>query len=376
MSIMGTIEVKRICHVTSLHSAYDARIYLKQCRSLAKMNYSVYIVAPNTDDNVVDGISIVGVRLKNRCRIFRIIDFRHIYNSALNIDADVYHIHDPELLPYALKLKKKGKKVIFDSHEDMPFLIKEKKWLPKWSRLIISYLYSCYESYVLKRIDAVVSVTPLMTERLKLINSNTVEITNYPLQDDKFIDNRKWGDSICFAGGISPQWMHENIIDSLSQTSGIQYEIAGLADDNYLEQLKQISGWRNVNYRGGIDHSLVFGFIQESSVGMALNDYCANVGYKMGSLGNTKLFEYMRAGIPVICTDFTLWSKIIKENDCGICVNPHNIDEIVNAIKLLFSDRENAIAIGNNGRKSFENYYNWGTQEPILLEMYESIMKK
>ena len=44
---------------------------------------------------------------------------KRIYKKSLEQDADIYHLHDPELLPYALKLKRKSKCVIFDSHENI-----------------------------------------------------------------------------------------------------------------------------------------------------------------------------------------------------------------------------------------------------------------
>lgn len=42
---------------------------------------------------------------------------KSVYSVAININADIYQLHDPELLTVALKLKKHGKKVVFDSHE-------------------------------------------------------------------------------------------------------------------------------------------------------------------------------------------------------------------------------------------------------------------
>lgn len=42
---------------------------------------------------------------------------RQVYEQALHLDCDIYHLHDPELLQFAKALKRHGKKVIFDSHE-------------------------------------------------------------------------------------------------------------------------------------------------------------------------------------------------------------------------------------------------------------------
>jgi glycosyltransferase involved in cell wall biosynthesis len=366
----------KIAHLTSVHPETDVRIFRKECLSLVNAGYDVSLVAAGAKDKVVEGVKIFGVKkIRNRWkRIF--FSGKYLYKKAVELDAEIYHFHDPELLPIGIKLKKLGKKVIFDSHEDVPGQILEKEWLPRPFRKSLSLIYAWYESKMLKKLDAVISVTPVLTERLRKINENTFQITNYPIVENDFIDKRKWQRSVCFAGGISQQWLHENVINALENISDITYCIAGVADKDYLDKISLLPGWAKVKFVGKIPFDEVNDFISASSAGMALNDYLPNVGYKSGSLGNTKLFEYMQSGIPVICTDFVLWKEIVEEADCGICVNPHDKEAITRAIRYFTDNPEVAEKMGDNGRKAVENKYNWHSQEIILLNLYRRLFEK
>ncbi len=102
--------------------------------------------------------------------------------------------------------------------------------------------------------------------------------------------------------------------------------------------------------------------------------YSPNVGYKRGTLGVLKIFEYMMVGIPVICTDFELWKEIVEGNNCGICVNPYDSIELVKAINYLLENKDIAKQMGDNGKKAVVEKYNWSTQEKVLLDMYEQLL--
>lgn len=125
-----------VCHMTSAHASDDTRIFYKECVSLAKAGYEVSLVARGPAVRRPASGSWAWA-CPSGGRLFRMLFFaRRIYRQALALDAEVYHLHDPELLPYGLRLKRRGKVVIFDSHEFTAQAILEKHWLPKPLRRI------------------------------------------------------------------------------------------------------------------------------------------------------------------------------------------------------------------------------------------------
>lgn len=370
--------LNKICHMTSVHNRNDIRIFTKECRSLVAAGYDVTLLClDDLEPEVADGVKIIALNLKTTSRLDRIYKVRKVmYKEALNIDADVYHFHDPELLPVGIMLKRHGKKVIYDAHEDVPRDILDKDWIPKFLRGIIGTCFEIYEDYAAKKFDAVITVSPHIVERFEKLNHNTQLVPNFPIisTDNYKTSNREPDNAICFAGGISAQWMHENTIKALEGTNSTKYLLAGPGDAEYLQKLSQLKGWANVEYMGVVPHKEVSLIYNQAVAGVALNGYLANVGYRIGSLGNTKLFEYMLAGLPVICTDYILWNKIVEGNNCGICINPYDIEAITWAINYLVSNPEIAGEMGKNGQRAVETEYNWRVAEKNLLSIYQSLL--
>ena len=362
----------KVCHVTSMHRVFDTRIFYKECASLSK-KYEVYLVASNVESQIKNGIHIVGVPMPPH-GIRKMLTTKPVIKAAEEIDADVYHFHDPELIRAGLKLKKKGKKVIFDYHENFKEFLLTKDLLPKTFRTIASFLWGMVEKKALSKYHAVISVTPFIVDRLKEYNSRTYQITNYPFKEN-IADNREWGKSICFVGGIVPQWMHHNIIKSLDKTNAI-YRLAGAyAPESYYEELKCIPSWEKVDYKGMIDYKEIFPFLQKSSAGMLIRTYKdPNSGYTKGSLGCNKLFEYMMAGIPLISSNMEEWAKIIEKYKCGIVVDPDDIESITRAVNYVVNNPEEAKRMGDNGKKAAMEYYHWGTQEVLLYGIYDYVL--
>lgn len=98
----------KICHVTSAHGKEDTRIFKKECSSLARVGYDVYLVQQGESYEKMEFILLDLGKKKEQIEAF-FLTARQAYKKAIAIDADIYQIHDPELLPYAKKMKKKAR---------------------------------------------------------------------------------------------------------------------------------------------------------------------------------------------------------------------------------------------------------------------------
>ena len=363
----------RVCHMTSAHGSQDGRIFYKECVSLAKAGYEVYEVA-HGESCEKNGVHIVGVGNEPGSRMKRMLfDAKRVYQKARELDCDIYHFHDPELLPYGLKLKKAGKKVIFDSHENTVEQIKEKTWIPNLIRKPAYVLFDWYQKHACARLDAVVSVTPHICDYFRAINPNTHMITNYPILAPLPEHRERKAGSMCFAGGIDVRWNHEEIIRAMETIEESSYVLCGNGKGEYFESLKALPAWKRVDFKGRLPFDQVSAVLNTCQIGMAVLMYNNNTGFDIGTMGVTKVFEEMMLGQPIICTDFKLWKEFVERYHCGICVKPGSVAEIANAIRYLIDHPEEARRMGENGRRAVEQEFNWNFEEKKLLELYREL---
>lgn len=365
---------KKVCHLTSVHRYNDIRIFLKECKSLAQAGYCVHLVAPHVNDCVIDGVNIHGVNSSKDKRFHRITrTVWSVYRAAKAIDACIYHLHDPELLPVGLLLKIKGKKVIYDAHEDLPRQILTKPWIWKFMRLHVANIAELFENIFVRFVDGIVAATPHIAKRFERYSDNVTNVNNYPLLQELIHNTPKKPvklNVVCYVGNITEKrGIIENII--AAEKAGVKLLLAGqFSPVGLYDSVNQLSAWKNVEYKGYIDRKGIKEILNSSIAGLVTvhpeKNYLDGLPIKM--------FEYMAAGIPVIASNFPIWESIVEGNRCGIRVDPMKPEAIANAIEWIVQHPVEAEEMGNNGRKAVENTYNWDIEKAKLLTFYEGLI--
>jgi glycosyltransferase involved in cell wall biosynthesis len=366
---------RKICVMTSAHPPFDVRIFHKECKSLALAGYDVALIASGNEDGVHEGIKFVCLpRWKNRLDRFIRGSFT-VYRKAREVNADIYHFHDPELIPAALLLRLAGKKVIYDIHEDLPRTISYKPYIPNPFRGPISRVAEIVERLAGARFSALVAATPTIGDRFRRVNKNVAVVNNYPrieeieLLSDAVTEKRE---AILLYVGM--RITRERGAEEMVRAMGLlparlqaRLRLVGAWNPPDLpESLSGIPGWTRTEFVGPLGRAEVARELHRAYAGLVIlhpePNYVASQP--------VKLFEYMCAGIPVIASDFPVCRKIVSKARCGVLANPLNPEEIAHAMEYLLTHPEEAEEMGRRGFQAVHESYNWENEEKILLQFY------
>ncbi|KYH35136.1 spore coat protein SA [Clostridium tepidiprofundi DSM 19306] len=362
----------KVCHISTVHRAFDIRIFHKECKTLSKYGYDVSFIVTHDKNESVDGVNIIPLS-QNQNRFVRIFKKTfEAYKKAKKINADIYHFHDPELIFIGLLLKLKGKKVIYDVHEDVPMQILTKEWLGwKGFRKAISFLYSGIEKLTTKAFDGIITVTPGISKKFP---SDKVEvIRNLPIisiiDRAKKIDIEHDKPVIVYAGGLTEIRGIKEIIKAVGILKGeIELWLLGTWEDSkYESECMQLEGWNYTRYFGHKKQEDVYSYIKASDIGI-IN--FLPVPNHVGALPN-KVFEYMACGVPIIMSNFPYWKN--EFGKFGIMADPEEPVDIAEKIIYLINDYDKLNELGEIGRKEIEDKYSWEAESKKLIKVYEKI---
>ena len=176
-------------------------------------------------------------------------------------------------------------------------------------------------------------------------------------------------DFLLYMGGFSDRKNVHSLIEAFSKLyKNIDEDISLVLLGSYRDSSQKLVNL--VNSLGMEDHIIFAGFIPEDDVPVFYN---ASIGFVYPSFyegfGLPPL-EAMHCGTPVITSNLTSIPEVV--GDSGILINPYNINELIDAMGNLVTNRSLQDELSLKGlNKSKE--FSWESTAINTLKAYESI---
>jgi glycosyltransferase involved in cell wall biosynthesis len=361
--------------VSTVHPWDDNRIFGRECRSLARHGYAVTLIARTDHARLMDGVNVLPAPGQAGSRWSRmLLGVPRATWLAWRCRADVYHLHDPELIPAIPVLRLRGARVIYDAHEDLPVQVRDKTYLPEATRRVVALLARLLCWFADRTSSHVVAATPTIARRFT--TTSTTVVHNYPelLPVDTHTDYDEREDVIVYAGGISaargaPQMVIAMGLADLKPSWRLAL-IGHPNDKGYIAELERLSGWDRIDHLGRLSPLESRTAIAQARIGLAVLQ--PTDAYRDAL--PTKLFEYMAAGVPVVASDFPLWRSIVEGAGCGLLVDPTNPAATAAAIKQLVDDPVTARTMGERGRGAAQSRLNWHREATKLVTQVDRLV--
>ncbi len=321
----------RALHLTTVHGPMDVRIFHKEARALARAGARAETLAPR----------------KRLPRARRPLAAVRLARSARARDADVYHLHDPELLPIGLWLARTtGRAVIYDAHEYLESTVRTKRWIPVALRRPAAALSGRAERALAQRLDGVVAANGDLAARFAAAGATeAVAVTNAPWGADFPAPLPLPVDPIVlYVGGLGPlrglPVMKEAFLRL--EVPRAKLLLAGPGEPGALPP--------GVEALGPVSPAAVPSLLAAARVGWVPLQRHGNYDRAVP----TKLVEAMAAGRPVVASDLGTMSFIVRAAGCGLVVPPDDPDAHAEALRLLLTDDALAQRMGSAGREAVE----------------------
>ena len=365
----------RVVHLTSVHPPFDVRIFHKECKSLAVGGYDVTLIAPRAEGDVIrDGVKVCAVPVPRDRRERMTRTIWQVYEAAVREKAEIYHFHDPELIPVGVLLGMRGRRVIYDVHEDYTSTVYEKQWIPALLRRPSSAAVRACEFASTAAFDRIIAATPTIAWRFR--PSKTRLVQNFPRTDEfSFSDHSPYEKREAIAvyvGGLGDsKGLREmgQAIALASKKIPVKLVIAGKVISGARAEFESDRGNPLIERKGQLERAQVGELLARAKVGLVLFH---PIGNHVNGQPN-KMFEYMAAGLPVVASDFPLWRKIITTAECGLLADPLNPAAIAEALVWLLRHPARAAQMGRNGRRAVAEHYNWERESKSLFATYAEL---
>ena len=351
------------------------------CRVLAERGFTVTLVAPEPfEDNLVQS-SLWNRKIERASRVKRIV---LALRAALAEKADIYHFHDPELIPlgFALKLLRPSAVVIYDVHEDYPSMMRVKYWIPIALRPMVAEAAYMANAAAGLLLDGIVTADPsVLKDFERTAGKKAIVQYNFPKTSMFTAPSKKLSAPVAdlvYIGGMSDRAGTFVLLDALAllleRGLKVSARLAGYTDGEVgrsaiRARIQSLGLTEQVEFCGRITHSEVPAWIRSGRIGLVtlqpIDKFLKNIP--------TKMFEYWACGLPVIASDLPPIREFLQDETNGLLFNPRNPEDLARAIRRLVESPRERHRMGTNGQTQVFESWNNDRQIDTLVNFYAQL---
>ena len=362
-------------HLGTTHGPSDPRIVLKEAQTLADAGLRVGVVTPARADGQVGDVWTYAVPLPTggvdrMTRTSVAVVRRALAESGPDT---VFHLHDADLLAPALAMLR-GRRVVYDAHEDTPRQMLRQPWLPRPARRPVSAAYRALEAAAGHQFDGIVAAVPTIQARYPA--GKTVLVRNYPIVDELAVEGRPWDErepAAVYVGAITANRGLAEMLEAqarLAEELGARLHLAGPFHPASLGDVTRRQALAGVEVHGRLARPEVAELLGRCRVGLVVLHPTPSYleAYP------TKLFEYQAAGLPVVASDFDIIRQFVEPDQCGLLVDPLDVGAVADAVRWLLGHPQEAQAMGERGRQAVRQRYAWAGEGRRLVAFYRALL--
>jgi glycosyltransferase involved in cell wall biosynthesis len=370
-----------VCHLSPIESRRDERAFSRECLPSLRYGLRPRILAPYSSERTLQGVDYVSLP-KSRGRILRILLAPRFLQVALRQQADIYHVHSPELILVGLILKFIfGKKVIYDTREDFPSMMLTKTYLPVRLRKITSRIVASFERLAAYLVDGFITAdSGSLRPHAKAGKSRKLVFYNFPnlnyFPEPPAVEKQF---DLVYRGGLSERAGTFVLLNALRllKEQGIPLRLLmfGYADNQQTEEsIRDLVFGLGiadlVTLKGVIEHDDMAATLNQARIAVcplqAIPKFLNNIP--------VKVLESWACGLPVIATDLPPIRPFFGNRPYGLLVKPGDIIGLAEAIRKMAKSDQLIAEYGRQARKAVVERYNSDLEIRKLLVLYEEVL--
>jgi len=365
-----------VIHITTSHRADDVRIFERECRSLAESGrYSVIVVGAGSIP-LDCGVSQVNFQTVPQKRILRFtLGPWRAWRLLRRLDADLWHFHDPELLPVACWAAASGRKVVWDAHEDYEGQFEEtssRKWIPKALQRLVRFGFVRLLQSIDSRAVGIVAATPSVAAQYRnrrvAVVGNEARVESFRECKPDFTSRR-----LLFTGTVSDAHLFKEVVAAVRESGNVTLAVAGherqKASESWMHA-ENLLGER-LSFVGWLPREQLAAEINRSAIGLVT--YADLAPYRVAS--PTKFFEFAAAGLPMVMTpNHPMNTELCARSGACFLANGFDENSLAEAIQKSLSNFESWKSASDDARLWSLTHGSWKNSEARLLQLYDSIL--